>query len=45
MHDLDPVFRKFSRSEKVAAIAASLGYTRPAPIQSMAIFKVCWIYP
>jgi phytanoyl-CoA hydroxylase len=39
MHDLDPVFRKFSRSEKVAAIAASLGYTRPAPIQSMAIFK------
>lgn len=41
MHDLDPDFRKFSRSEKVAAIAASLGYKRPAPIQSMAIFKVC----
>lgn len=39
MHDLDPVFRKFSRSEKVAAIAESLGYKRPAPIQSMYIFK------
>lgn len=43
MHDLDPVFRKFSRSEKVAAIAESLGYKRPAPIQSMYIFKVCSI--
>jgi phytanoyl-CoA hydroxylase len=39
MHDLDPEFRQFSRSEKVSAIAASLGYKRPAPIQSMYIFK------
>ncbi|XP_024379831.1 phytanoyl-CoA dioxygenase [Physcomitrium patens] len=39
MHDLDPEFRKFSRSAKVSAIAASLGYRRPAPIQSMYIFK------
>lgn len=40
LHDLDPVFRDFSRSEKVSALAASLGYKRPAPIQSMYIYKV-----
>lgn len=39
LHDLDPVFRDFSRSEKVSALAASLGYKRPAPIQSMYIYK------
>ena len=44
LHDLDPVFRDFSRSEKVSALAASLGYKRPAPIQSMYIYKV-WLVP
>jgi hypothetical protein len=40
LHDLDPVFRKFSRSDKVAGVLASLGYKRPMPVQSMYIFKV-----
>eukprot|EP00243_Klebsormidium_subtile_P004073 TRINITY_DN17848_c0_g1_i1.p1 TRINITY_DN17848_c0_g1~~TRINITY_DN17848_c0_g1_i1.p1 ORF type:complete len:290 (-),score=42.38 TRINITY_DN17848_c0_g1_i1:330-1199(-) len=39
LHDLDPAFRSFSRSEKVAAVMASLGYKRPLPVQSMYIFK------
>jgi phytanoyl-CoA hydroxylase len=39
MHDLDPVFRQFSRSEKMKALIASLGYKKPLPIQSMYIFK------
>jgi hypothetical protein len=40
LHDLDPAFRSFSRSEEVAAVMASLGYKRPLPVQSMYIFKV-----
>jgi hypothetical protein len=39
LHDLDPVFRAFSRSPKVAGVLASLGYVRPLPVQSMYIFK------
>ncbi|KAL4457864.1 hypothetical protein ABPG75_012729 [Micractinium tetrahymenae] len=39
MHDLDPVFRRWSRSPKVAALAQSLGFLRPLPVQSMLIFK------
>lgn len=39
LHDLDPVFRQFSRSPKVAAVLRSLGYQRPLPVQSMYIFK------
>ena len=40
LHDLDPEFRSFSRSEKVAAILESLHVKRPLPVQSMYIFKV-----
>ncbi len=40
LHDLDPDFRSFSRSDKVSAVVSSLNYKRPAPIQSMYIFKV-----
>lgn len=39
LHDLDPVFRSFSRSEAVANVVRSLGYKRPLPVQSMYIFK------
>eukprot|EP00879_Flechtneria_rotunda_P007875 GHRR01008251.1.p1 GENE.GHRR01008251.1~~GHRR01008251.1.p1 ORF type:complete len:333 (+),score=97.86 GHRR01008251.1:181-1179(+) len=39
MHDLDPVFRAFARSQPVAAVLQSLGYRRPLPVQSMYIFK------
>ena len=39
LHDLDPVFRMFSRSERMAAIYKSLGFQRPTPVQSMYIFK------
>ena len=40
LHDLDPEFRSFSRSEKVAAVLQSLNIRRPLPVQSMYIFKV-----
>ena len=40
LHDLDPEFRSFSRSEKVAAVLESLRIQRPLPVQSMYIFKV-----
>lgn len=39
MHDLDPVFSAFSRTEKFAAAAASLGLCDPRLVQSMYIFK------
>jgi len=39
MHDLDPVFRAFTRSPPVSAVLRSLGYRRPLPVQSMYIFK------
>ncbi|CAL8464047.1 g3582 [Coccomyxa elongata] len=39
LHDADPVFRRFSRSQKVAQLAQSLGLQRPLPVQSMYIFK------
>lgn len=39
LHDLDPTFRAFSRSAKVAAVCRSLGFARPTPVQSMYIFK------
>ncbi|KAG1669487.1 hypothetical protein FOA52_015654 [Chlamydomonas sp. UWO 241] len=43
MHDVDPVFRSFSRSDKVAALLRSLGYSAPQPVQSMYIFKQPYI--
>lgn len=39
MHDLDPVFDRFSRSPKLGKLAESLGFEDPAIIQSMYIFK------
>ena len=39
MHDLDPVFDAFSRTQKLANAAASLGYADPKIVQSMYIFK------
>ena len=39
LHDLDPVFDRFSRKPVLAAIAASIGYRQPLLLQSMYIFK------
>lgn len=39
MHDLDPVFDGFSRTPRLEALAASLGFTDPKLVQSMYIFK------
>jgi phytanoyl-CoA hydroxylase len=39
LHDLDPVFGRFSRSEKIEEMVESLGVRRPLLIQSMYIFK------
>jgi phytanoyl-CoA hydroxylase len=35
MHDVDPVFKEWTRSEKVADVLRSLGYRRPMPVQSL----------
>ncbi|XP_062171049.1 phytanoyl-CoA dioxygenase [Alnus glutinosa] len=39
LHEIDPVFKKISCSEKVSSLMFSLGYKRPVIIQSMYIFK------
>ena len=39
MHDLDPVFDRFTRTPALADVADDLGYERPAVLQSMYIFK------
>lgn len=39
LHDMDPVFRRFSRSPKMQALFRDLGFQRPLPVQSMYIFK------
>jgi phytanoyl-CoA hydroxylase len=39
LHDLDPVFNKFSRSPEVAQLVADLGINRPLLLQGMYIFK------
>ncbi|XP_043695456.1 phytanoyl-CoA dioxygenase [Telopea speciosissima] len=39
LHEIDPVFSKFCRSEKTSNLFVSLGYKRPVIIQSMYIFK------
>lgn len=39
LHDLDPVYRSFSRSPKFQSLLRSLGFSRPLPVQSMLIFK------
>ena len=33
LHDLDPVFRRWSRSEKMAELAVALGFRTPLPVQ------------
>ena len=39
LHDLDPTFAHFSRTPRLAALAADLGQAQPLPWQSMYIFK------
>ncbi len=39
LHDLDPVFSRFSRTPELDALVGALGYERPRLIQSMYIFK------
>ncbi|NBP42503.1 MAG: phytanoyl-CoA dioxygenase family protein, partial [Actinobacteria bacterium] len=39
MHDLDPVFKNFSHSARLAAVAKSAGLTQAQLLQSMYIFK------
>jgi len=39
LHDLDPVFERFSRSEKVKHLATAIGMKNPLLLQSMYIFK------
>jgi phytanoyl-CoA hydroxylase len=39
MHDLDPVFRSFSRNPALAELAAEIGLVDPLLLQSMYIFK------
>jgi phytanoyl-CoA hydroxylase len=39
LHDLDPGFANFSRSQKVRELAASIGFDNPLLLQSMYIFK------
>ncbi|WP_088283598.1 phytanoyl-CoA dioxygenase family protein [Ideonella sp. A 288] len=39
MHDLDPVFERFSHGPALASLAADLGLARPLVWQSMLIFK------
>ena len=39
LHDREPLFDRFSRDARLAAIAADLGFTRPRLMQSMLIFK------
>jgi phytanoyl-CoA hydroxylase len=39
LHDLDPVFNQFSRSSRMAVLAADLGFQDPRLLQSMIIVK------
>lgn len=39
MHDLDPVFDRFSRTPELAAVARQIGLADPLLLQSMYIFK------
>lgn len=39
LHDLDPVFNSFSRTEKLKQLAIALGFHEPLLLQSMYIFK------
>ena len=39
LHDLDPVFDRFSRTADLAELVLSLGFSRPLLLQSMYVFK------
>jgi phytanoyl-CoA hydroxylase len=39
LHDLDPVFQNFSRSDKLKQLAAAIGFADSLLLQSMYIFK------
>src|SRR5262252_5313652 len=39
LHDLDPVFERFSRSEQIKELVSDLDLTNPLLLQSMYIFK------
>src|SRR5881296_1191535 len=39
LHDLDPIFDRFSRSEGIEGLARELGIQNPLLLQSMYIFK------
>src|SRR6266571_6853031 len=39
LHDLDPVFDKFSRTEEIKQLVSDLGIADPLLLQSMYIFK------
>lgn len=39
LHDLDPVFERFSRTTKLANLAQDIGFKQPLLLQSMYIFK------
>lgn len=39
LHDLDPVFERFSRTPELAQLVADLGFPDPLLLQSMYIFK------
>ena len=39
LHDLDPTFARFSRSEKIKQLAAAIGFEDSLLLQSMYIFK------
>jgi phytanoyl-CoA hydroxylase len=39
LHDLDPVFNRFSRTAELEALVSDLGYRQPLLLQSMYIFK------
>ena len=39
MHDLDPIFDSFSRTEEIGAVAKDVGFEDPKILQSMYIFK------
>lgn len=39
LHDIDPAFNRFSRTEKIATLISDLGVINPLLVQSMYIFK------
>src|SRR5215207_10452617 len=39
LHDLDPIFERFSRSERIKKVAAAIGLENSLLVQSMYIFK------